>query len=90
MTSLLASFGVRSDPTDDGLVIAGRPEGPLSCADFDTEDDLFAAEGALLLALLGDGPSRIRRVDVLARRFPRIVGTLRALGADVRAEERTV
>jgi hypothetical protein len=32
------------------------------------------------------GPSRIHGADALAARFPRIVGTLRALGADVRVE----
>jgi len=42
----------------------------------------------VLLALLARGPSRIRGVDAFASRFPRILGTLRALGADVRVEPR--
>jgi hypothetical protein len=40
------------------------------------------------LSLLARGPSRIRRADALAERFPRLVGTLRALGVDVRVERR--
>jgi UDP-N-acetylglucosamine enolpyruvyl transferase len=42
----------------------------------------------VLLALVARGTSRIRGVDALAAQFPRIVGTLRALGADVRVEPR--
>jgi hypothetical protein len=37
---------------------------------------------------LGKEPSRIRNADALAERFPRLVGTLRALGADLRALRR--
>ncbi|MGH7327384.1 MAG: hypothetical protein ACREJX_03440 [Polyangiaceae bacterium] len=38
---------------------------------------------AAVLALVADGPSKIRDVDCVATSFPRFVGTLRALGARV-------
>jgi 3-phosphoshikimate 1-carboxyvinyltransferase len=41
---------------------------------------------AAVLALVADGPCRIRDVDNVATSFPRFAGTLRALGADVSAK----
>ena len=90
LVAVLRAFGVRAEPTDDGLVIEGRPEGPLPAADVDAEGDAGAAATATLLGLLADGRTRVRGVDALAMRFPRFAGTLRALGVDARVEERTV
>jgi len=59
-------------------------------ADIDTRDDPDAAALATVLALVAESPTRIRCIDGLARRFPRFVGTLRALGVAARVEERTV
>ena len=42
----------------------------------------LAMTGALL-ALAARGPSRIRGAEVISARFPRFVGTLRALGANI-------
>jgi len=39
-----------------------------------------------VLGLVADGPSRVRNADCIATSFPRFVGTLRALGADIRVE----
>jgi 3-phosphoshikimate 1-carboxyvinyltransferase len=90
LACVLRAFGVRSEPTDDGLVIEGRPEGPLRAADVDAEGEPGVAAAATLLGLTADGRTRVRGADALARRFPRFVGTLRALGVDARVEERSV
>jgi 3-phosphoshikimate 1-carboxyvinyltransferase len=86
--TVLRAFGVHTESSDEGLVVKGQPEGALDAVDIDAHGD--AARGALLaiLSLLARGPSRIRRADALAERFPRLVGTLRALGVDVRVERR--
>ena len=47
------------------------------------------AVAATLLGPLGEAPTRVRGVDGMAVRFPRVVGTLRALGAEVHIEQRT-
>ena len=87
---MLRKFGVPAHARDDGLVIEGIPEEPLRGSDVDSENDPNAAAMATLLGLVANGPTRVRRVDGLGQRFPRLVGTLRALGVDVRVEERTV
>ena len=38
---------------------------------------------AVVLALVGDGPTRVRDAGCIATSFPRFVGTLRALGASI-------
>jgi 3-phosphoshikimate 1-carboxyvinyltransferase len=86
LVSTLRSFGVDVETRADGLSIEGKPDGPLQSADIDCEDDASTAAAAALLGLVADGPTRIRRVDALARRFPRFAGTLRALGAEARVE----
>jgi 3-phosphoshikimate 1-carboxyvinyltransferase len=85
MATTLRAFGVRCDERPDGLVIEGRPEGPLSAAVVESGGDHRIAMSAVLLGLLADGETRVRDVDCVATSFPRFAGTLRALGADVRA-----
>ena len=89
MAQLLGAFGVEAAAPDPArIVVSGRPEGALDAADFDAGGDARLATTALILGLLGNAPSRIRNADALAERFPRLVGTLRALGADLRVERR--
>jgi 3-phosphoshikimate 1-carboxyvinyltransferase len=85
---VLRPFGVVAETHEGGLVVEGRPDGPLTGADIDARGDAARASLAVLLALVAEGPTRIRGADALAVRFPRIVGMLRALGADVRVEPR--
>ena len=87
-TATLAAFGVACETREDGLVVCGQPDGPLRAADFDSRGDPGSAATATMLACRASGPTRVRRVDALGRRFPRLVGTLRALGAELRVEER--
>jgi 3-phosphoshikimate 1-carboxyvinyltransferase len=90
LVGVLRAFGVASDTTDEGLVIEGRPDGKLRAADVEAEGDPGVAATVTLLGLLADGRTRVRNFDALARTFPRLSGTLRALGVDARVEERTV
>jgi 3-phosphoshikimate 1-carboxyvinyltransferase len=83
---VLRAFGVIAETCEGSLVVQGRPDEPLASADIDARGDAARASLAVLLSLVARGPSRIHGADALAARFPRIVGTLRALGADVRVE----
>jgi 3-phosphoshikimate 1-carboxyvinyltransferase len=82
MVRTLRAFGVTCEELPDGLAIEGR-SGPLQAAVVDSAGDHRIAMTAVVLGLLGDAPSRVRDVDCIATSFPRFVGTLRALGADI-------
>ena len=88
VASVLRAFGVQVHLDRDQLSIEGRPGEALQAAQIDAEGDAAAASTALLLGLVADGPTTIRNVDALAFRFPRFVGTMRAIGADVRVSQR--
>ncbi len=85
MARTLRAFGVECEELADGLVIQGR-RAPLEPADVDSGGDHRVAMTAVILGLVARGPSRVRDVDCIATSFPRFVGTLRALGADVAAD----
>ncbi|MBK8937217.1 MAG: 3-phosphoshikimate 1-carboxyvinyltransferase [Polyangiaceae bacterium] len=85
MAEVLRAFGVGVEETRSGLVIEGRPDGPLSAATVDCCGDHRIAMSAAVLALCADGPCRVLGVDAVATSFPRFAGTMRALGASVRA-----
>lgn len=86
MARVLRAFGVEVEEQPDGMRIEGRPEGLLTAADVESHGDHRIAMTAAVLALVADGPSRVRDADCIATSFPRFVGTLRALGADIRVE----
>ena len=89
IVELLRAFGVTAEAPDPSrVIVVGRPEGALAAADVDVMGDASRATTALLLALVSGGPSRIWGADALAMRFPRIVGMLRALGAEIGVEAR--
>jgi 3-phosphoshikimate 1-carboxyvinyltransferase len=88
LAELLRGFGVDAEAGADRLRVAGRADGAPRAGDVDAADSPHLADAAMLLGLVADGPTRIRRVDGWAAACPRIVGTLRALGADLRVEER--
>jgi 3-phosphoshikimate 1-carboxyvinyltransferase len=85
---VLGQFGVVAESTESQVMIVGRSEHALPAAEIEASDSAEVAVLATLLALLGDGESKIRGVDALAGRFPRLIGTLRALGANARIERR--
>jgi len=85
MAKVLRAFGVDCEERPDGLVTSGRPGAPLRAAIVDAEGDHRIAMSAVILGLVADGETRVVGVDAVATSFPRFAGTLRALGADVRA-----
>jgi 3-phosphoshikimate 1-carboxyvinyltransferase len=87
LTQLLRAFGVSAQEKPDGLVIEGEPERPLKAARVSSGGDHRIAMAATLLALAADGESVIDDADPIAVSFPRFVGTLRALGADIEVEQ---
>lgn len=87
MTRVLRAFGVEVEERPDGMLVEGRPEGPLRAAEVDSKGDHRIAMAAAVLALLADGPTRIRDVECIATSFPKFVGTLRALGASIEVEQ---
>ncbi len=87
MAVVLRAFGVEVEETPDGMLVQGRPQGPLTAADVDSRGDHRIAMSAAVLALTADGPSIIRDAACIATSFPRFVGTLRALGARIDVTE---
>ncbi|HEY4159765.1 MAG TPA: 3-phosphoshikimate 1-carboxyvinyltransferase, partial [Polyangiaceae bacterium] len=69
----------------DGLVIEGQPDRPLTAARVSSGGDHRLAMTAAILGLVADGETVVEDADCVAVSFPRFVGTLRALGAQVEA-----
>lgn len=87
MADALRAFGVRCEEQADGLVIEGRPDGPLEAATVESRGDHRIAMTAAVLGLAAGGKVRVRDVACIRTSFPRFVGTLRALGATIEVEE---
>ena len=83
LAKLLRAFGVGASERPDGLVIEGKPDGPLKAAEVSSEGDHRLAMTAVILGLLGDGETIVHEADCIAASFPRFVGTLRSLGAEI-------
>lgn len=85
MLDVLRAFGVECEPiAQDGMEIRGRA-GPFRGAVVDSRGDHRIAMSAAIMALAANEPSRIRNADCITTSFPRFVGTLRALGANIEA-----
>jgi 3-phosphoshikimate 1-carboxyvinyltransferase len=83
MAAVLGAFGVRCEERADGLLIEGAPDRPLKAADITSQGDHRVAMTAAVLGLVADGPTRVRDAGCIATSFPRFVGTLKALGANI-------
>ncbi len=83
MARVLAAFGVSVEERPDGLVIEGIPDRPLRAATVASRGDHRVAMTAAVLGLVADGPTRVTDAGCIGTSFPRFVGTLRALGAEV-------
>ena len=86
LAGLLRAFEVMVEEKPDGLVIQGQPDRPLRAARVTSGGDHRIAMAATLLALAADGESVIDDADPIAVSFPRFVGTLRALGAEIEVQ----
>jgi 3-phosphoshikimate 1-carboxyvinyltransferase len=82
----LRAFGVAVEEREDGFAVEGVPDRALRAAHVASGGDHRIAMTAAVLALVADGESVIEDVDCIATSFPRFVGTLRALGADLEAQ----
>jgi 3-phosphoshikimate 1-carboxyvinyltransferase len=87
MVHVLRAFGVNANEREEGLEIEGKVGGPLTAARVASHGDHRIAMTACVLGLVADGPSVIDEADTIATSFPRFVGTLRALGADIEVEQ---
>jgi len=83
LATMLRAFGVSASERPDGLVIEGHPDGPLKAAQVSSGGDHRLAMTAAVLGLLGDGETVVQDADCIAVSFPRFVGTMRALGAEL-------
>jgi 3-phosphoshikimate 1-carboxyvinyltransferase len=86
LSGVLGAFGVAVREKPDGLVIEGEPERPLKAARVVSGGDHRVAMAAALLGLAADGESVVEDADPIAVSFPRFVGTLRALGAEIEVQ----
>lgn len=82
MASVLRSFGVTCEEKSDGMSIQGTRE-KLKAAEVESRGDHRIAMTSAVLALVADGPCKIKDADCISTSFPRFVATLRALGARV-------
>jgi 3-phosphoshikimate 1-carboxyvinyltransferase len=85
MAGVLRAFGLSCEEQPDGLDVTGT-EQPLRAADVASKGDHRIAMTAAVLALVADGPTRIRDAACIATSYPKFVATLRALGARVDVE----
>ncbi len=83
IVAVLRAFGVEAEESPEGFRVEGRPEGRLRAAQVDGDGDHRIAMTACVLGLVADGETVVEGADAIATSFPRFVGTLRALGADV-------
>src|SRR5262249_11698749 len=83
MAAVLKAFGVCCEERPDGMLIEGEPDRPLNAADVTSRGAHRVAMTAALLGLVRDGTNRVRDVACIATSFPRFVGTMRALGAQI-------
>jgi len=81
MASVLREFGVECEERPDGLIIEGRPEGPLKAARVTSHGDHRIAMTAAILGLVADGPTDIDDTECIATSFPGFAATLRTMGA---------
>jgi 3-phosphoshikimate 1-carboxyvinyltransferase len=80
MATVLRAFGVECEEKSDGMSVVGTSEKLRAC-EVESRGDHRIAMTSAVLALVADGPTRIKDVDCIATSFPRFVATLRALGA---------
>ncbi len=85
---LLRSAGAVAETSEGGVLVRGRgASGRFRALRVTTGGDGRLALLGTLMALAGDGTSFIDDADCLRERFPRWVGTLRALGAEISVQQ---
>lgn len=80
--AMLRAFGVAVQETDDGLIVDGDPDRPLSAgAVVDAHGDHRIAMAAAVAALCAAGPATLRGVQAVDTSFPGFFATLDSLRA---------
>lgn len=87
LAELLRAFGVGVEEYPDGLAIEGRSDAPLRAAHVSSGGDHRLAMTAAVLGLVADAETVVDDADCISVSFPRFVGTLRALGADLEVQK---
>lgn len=85
IVELLRAFGLDVEEEQEGFRVQGKPDGLLRAARVTSHGDHRIAMTACVLGLVADGETVVEDADCIATSFPRFVGTLRALGADIEA-----
>ncbi|HEX4336230.1 MAG TPA: 3-phosphoshikimate 1-carboxyvinyltransferase [Polyangiaceae bacterium] len=83
IVALLRDFGLNVDESPEGFRVEGKPDGALRAARVESHGDHRIAMTACILGLVADGETVVEDADCIATSFPKFVGTLRALGADL-------
>jgi 3-phosphoshikimate 1-carboxyvinyltransferase len=81
--AMLRAFGIACEPRDDGFVVEGNPDRPLTAARVHADGDHRIAMAAAVAALVADGPSQIDDADNVATSYPGFAAALTALGATI-------
>ncbi len=81
--AMLRAFGVTCEPRDDGFVVEGRPDRPLTAALVNADGDHRIAMAAAVAALVADGPTTIDDADNVATSYPGFAAALTQLGATI-------
>jgi 3-phosphoshikimate 1-carboxyvinyltransferase len=74
---LLAGFGARAEPLEDGLVVIGGGGAPLAAGTVSSHGDHRIAMAAAVAALAAKGPARIAGWDATATSYPNFEEDLR-------------
>ncbi len=83
VVGMLRGFGLDVQEGADGFSVVGRPDAALRATRVDSAGDHRIAMTAAVLGLMADGPTVVENAACVATSFPRFVGTLNALGAEI-------
>jgi len=86
IVELLRAFGLAVDESPEGFRVQGQADAPLRAARVESHGDHRIAMTACILGLVADGETVVEDADCIATSFPKFVGTLRALGADIEVQ----
>jgi len=81
--AMLRSFGVECEERDDGFVVQGRPDGPLSPGHVHADGDHRIAMAAAVAGLVASGTTIVDDADNVATSYPGFAAALRTLGASI-------
>lgn len=84
--SLIESFGGIATAHNDGIEVIGVGSARLTANTLDCRGDAAVAGAALVLAVGSDGPCVIEGAESLPKEAPRLVSTMRSLGAAILVE----